>query len=98
MASDANRGRFVVLRRFLYALALVVVGASAGPARADPPILNPQDAACREIARSRVFSAPDPLNLGLREIGRRIYMACMGGSAKPRHVHRGHKKRHRRGR
>lgn len=56
-----------------------VIGALSGPARAEPPILSPQDAFCRSEARAKVFSAPDPLNLGLREIGRQIWASCMQG-------------------
>lgn len=61
--------------------------AHPGGARAEPPILNPQDAFCRSEARAQVFSAPDPLNLGLHEIGRRIWASCMErgrGKAKTR--------------
>ena len=63
------------------------LAAHPGGARAEPPILNPQDAFCRSEARAQVFSAPDPLNLGLREIGRRIWASCMErgrGKAKAR--------------
>jgi hypothetical protein len=43
----------------------------------EPPIVSQADAACREVARSKVFTAPDPDGLGLFENGKRIYKACM---------------------
>ncbi len=46
-------------------------------ASAEPPIQSPQDAACRNEARAKVFSAPDPQGLGPQVIGRQIYNACM---------------------
>lgn len=49
----------------------------ASGARAEPPIRSAEDAFCRSEARAQVFSAPDPLNLGLREIGRQIWASCM---------------------
>jgi len=58
-------------------LALGLVLAGFGSARAEPPIQSAQDAFCRSEARAQVFSAPDPLNLGLREIGRQIWASCM---------------------
>lgn len=50
---------------------------AASPARAEPPIRSPEDAACRLEARAKVFSAPNPRGLELEEIGRQIYYACM---------------------
>ncbi|WP_244472260.1 hypothetical protein [Methylobacterium sp. Leaf108] len=41
------------------------------------PIRSAQDAACRDEARSRVFTAPDPQGIGLYAVGRQIYTACM---------------------
>ncbi|NEU13745.1 hypothetical protein G3T14_16625 [Methylobacterium sp. BTF04] len=41
------------------------------------PIQSPQDAACRNEARARVFTTPDPKGLGLYAVGRQIYMGCM---------------------
>ena len=46
-------------------------------AQGEPPIKSAQDAACRNEARARVFSTPDPQGIGLRAVGRQIYMACM---------------------
>lgn len=50
---------------------------TAGAARAEPPIRGPQDAACRNEARARVFSTPNPRGLEPEAIGRHIYHACM---------------------
>jgi hypothetical protein len=57
------------------ALALAASGAAAQGE--STPIQSPQDAACRDEARSRVFSTPDPKGLGLYAIGRQLYFACM---------------------
>lgn len=53
------------------------LGLSSAAAQSEPPIRSAEDAFCRSEARAQVFSAPDPLNLGLREIGRRIWASCM---------------------
>ncbi|WP_313899163.1 hypothetical protein [Methylobacterium sp. J-090] len=64
-------------------MALAVIGsldASGGRAfaqGASTPIQSPQDAACRNEARAKVFVTPDPKGLGLYGIGRQIYVACM---------------------
>ena len=67
------------------AVRAAILGAScltafvARPAAAffEPPIQSETDRACREVARSRVFSTPDPEGVGLYETGRRIWTACM---------------------
>nr|WP_232631873.1 hypothetical protein [Methylobacterium sp. Leaf118] len=61
----------------LLAAATGLLLASGLAARAEPPIRSAEDAFCRSEARSQVLSAPDPLNLGLHEIGRRIWASCM---------------------
>jgi len=86
--------------------ACVPVGALIGlvlavlPARAEPPIRSPEDAACRLEARAKVFATPNPRGLELEEIGKQIYYACMarlGQAAQPvRPASRRHKRRHRR--
>lgn len=66
--------------------AAVLTFAATAPAAAffEPPITSERDAACREVARGKVFSAPDPEGLGLYETGKRIYRTCMGQApAKP---------------
>ncbi|WP_051439902.1 hypothetical protein [Methylobacterium sp. 10] len=52
----------------------------AMPADAEAPIKSPQDAACRNEARAKVFVTPDPGGIGLYAIGRQIYSACMARS------------------
>ena len=63
------------------ALVLAIVVATAGQAAAqnvqEPPIQSSQDAACRDQARAQVFSAPNPSNLSLYDLGSQIYHACM---------------------
>jgi len=59
-----------------------ILALASGPALAffEPPVTGPRDAACRDEARAKVFSAPDPEGLGLYATGKRIYMACMAAS------------------
>ncbi|TXN23240.1 hypothetical protein FV217_07840 [Methylobacterium sp. WL9] len=47
------------------------------------PITSPQDAACRDEARSRLFSAPNPEGLSLYNHGARLYRECMDRSRPP---------------
>lgn len=100
MNYDANGVRMPRIRSLVLGLGLGVAAALYAPvgyAQSEPPIQSPQDAACRDVARSRVFSAPDPQNLGLREIGRRIYMTCMSRVTKAkRPVRKASSKRRRR--
>ncbi|MFE1598690.1 hypothetical protein [Methylobacterium sp. ID0610] len=56
--------------------------AGAGALQAQP-ITSPQDKACRDEARARVFTTPDPQALGPYVIGRQIYMACMQRATAP---------------
>lgn len=46
-----------------------------------PPIRSAQDAACRDDARARVFSAPNPQRLSLWTLGAQLYHQCMARSA-----------------
>lgn len=82
----------------LVAAALLAALFGAGPARAEPPIRSPEDAACRLEARAKVFTAPNPQGLELEDIGRQIYYACMArlnpAAAKP--TKRATKHRHQR--
>jgi hypothetical protein len=79
--------------------ALIGLLLAASPARAEPPIRSPEDAACRLEAKAKVFTAPNPRGLELEEIGKQIYYACMArldpsaGPAKP--SGRRHKRRRR---
>lgn len=67
-------------RTALTALCAVLLSATSSLAFFEPPIKSPQDAACRDEARSRVFSTPDPEGVGMMAIGKRIYHACMAAS------------------
>ncbi len=81
--------------RLLGAMVFLTGLAFAASARAEEaPITSLQDAACRAEAKARVFSIPDPLNLGLREIGKQLYFGCMRRSTGP--THHVKKRRHRR--
>jgi len=79
---------------------LVGLMLAVSPARAEPPIRSPEDAACRLEARAKVFVAPNPRGLELEEIGKQIYYACMallGEAAQPaKPARRRHQRRHRR--
>ncbi len=46
-------------------------------AQAEPPIQSPQDAACRNEARTRVFSGAIPPGGDLRSVGAGYYFECM---------------------
>ena len=63
-----------------FVLGMTVLGAGTGAAQ---PIQSPQDAACRNEARARVFSTPDPQGLGPYAVGRQIYTACMQRAQAP---------------
>lgn len=99
MFPDAMSGRFASVRPLCLGLGLVIAAVvSAGEVRAEPPVRSAQDAYCRDQARARVFSAPDPQNVGLHEVGRRIYQGCMRGLTRGQGRRaRGHdRRRHRR--
>ena len=67
-----------VSMRHLIAPCFIIL-ALAVPALAfdQPPIRNAQDAACRDDARSRVFSAPNPQGLSVWNLGAQLYYQCM---------------------
>ncbi|KQO48869.1 MULTISPECIES: hypothetical protein [unclassified Methylobacterium] len=58
-------------------LFIALTGAALAQQVNEPPIQSPQDAACREQARAQVFSAANPSNLSLYDLGSQIYHACM---------------------
>jgi hypothetical protein len=64
------------MRRTFVALTLSVLLAGHAAAQ-EPPVQSPQDAACRTEARDRVFTAPNPNNLSLWDLGSQIWHACM---------------------
>jgi hypothetical protein len=57
-------------------------------AQSQPPVQSARDAACREEAASRVFSAPNPKGLGLYDVGRQIWQDCMRRADHGRRVHK----------
>ncbi|GJD52436.1 hypothetical protein OPKNFCMD_5201 [Methylobacterium crusticola] len=59
----------------------LVLGLTGLAAQAQP-IQSAKDQACRDEARARVFSTPDPRGLGPYELGRQIYFTCMKRGAK----------------
>ncbi|MCJ2053658.1 hypothetical protein [Methylobacterium sp. J-070] len=69
---------------------------ACGPARAEPPILSPEDAACRLEARAKVFTTPNPRGLELEQIGRQIYYACMSRLGQADNRRTKHRRRHKR--
>lgn len=67
-------------RQRIYAgvVAAILATLGATPALAQSqPIKSAQDAACRDEARDRVFTAPDPQGLGFYTLGRQLYNSCM---------------------
>lgn len=58
-------------------LALVLSGSAAAQ---DQPITSPEDAACRDEARAKLFSTPNPQGLSLFDHGAQLYRACMARS------------------
>jgi hypothetical protein len=64
------------MRKSVLALVLVV-GATGGVLANEPPIQGPADAACREQARSQVFTAPNPNRLSLWDLGSQLWHSCM---------------------
>lgn len=74
-----SRSSLPLVRPYLaLGLGLILAVCTMGDgARAEPPIRGAQDAACRNEARSRVFSTPNPRGLSPEVVGRQIYTACM---------------------
>lgn len=64
------------LRLLSLAILFVMVGVGGALAQ-NQPITSPQDAQCREEARGRVFSAPNPKGQSLYALGTELYYACM---------------------
>lgn len=67
-------------RGWVAGMATVGLLGIASPAYAEAPIKSPEDSACRNEARAKVFVTPDPGGIGLYAIGRQIYMTCMARS------------------
>lgn len=66
--------------------AALLLGGCIGAVAQDQPITSPQDAQCRDEARDKVFTAPNPQGLTPFALGAEIYHACMrrlGAETKP---------------
>ena len=72
----STHSRIMNLRQNLLALMFVVISTVQAVAD-EPPIQGPVDAACREQARSQVFTAPNPNHLSLWDLGSQIWHTCM---------------------
>ena len=75
----------------------LMLAPAAAYAQGQPPIQSAQDAACRQEAANRVFSAPNPAGESLYSIGRQIWFECMSRAGRSykrvRHVRRAPHKR-----
>lgn len=65
------------MRKFAASLALLTSVAGSAAAQGQPPVRSAQDAACREDARARLLSTPNPQGLSLYDLGAQIYRQCM---------------------
>ena len=74
--ADRARARGCCLRSVGLAL-LAIAAATAGARAQNQPIQSPQDAACRDEARDRLFGTPNPQGLSLYDLGAGLYHACM---------------------
>lgn len=63
--------------RVALSVLFLTLSMTAGAIAQEPPIQSPQDAACRDQARSEVFSAPNPDRLSLWDLGSQIWHTCM---------------------
>lgn len=80
MAGSCGGTSAVRRRGWIVGIAVVGFLGIVSPTHAEAPIKSPQDAACRNEARAKVFVTPDPGGIGLYAIGRQIYSACMARS------------------
>lgn len=65
-----------LFRNCLAAALLLAAGAPTASAQTQP-ITSPHDARCRDEARDRVVTAPNPKGLTPYGLGAEIYHACM---------------------
>ncbi len=78
------------MRRIVFALGIAVALTGSALAQLQPPIKSPEDATCREDARSRLLGAPNPKGLSPFDLGAQLYHECMrrlgaeGADTKPR--------------
>lgn len=83
MGMPANRMGRIVRSVVFGAASIAACSAQVLAQGQSTPIQSPQDAACRDEARARVFTTPDPKGLGLYAVGRQIYMGCMQRKESP---------------
>lgn len=70
----------------IFIAAAVLAATFLGAVAQDQPITSPQDAQCRDEARDKVFTMPNPRGLTPFALGAEIYHACMrrfGAETKP---------------
>lgn len=65
------------MRSIATALVVTLALMGAASAQTEPPVQGPADAACRGEARAKVFTAPNPNNLSLWDLGSQIWHTCM---------------------
>ncbi len=78
------------MRRIVLTLGISAAMTGSALAQLQPPIKSPEDATCREDARSRLLGAPNPKGLSPFDLGAQLYHECMrrlgaeGADTKPR--------------
>lgn len=78
------------MRQVCLAAVVATVVTGGALAQTQPPIQSPEDATCRDDARSRLLGAPNPKGLSPFDLGAQLYHECMrrlgaeGASAKSR--------------
>lgn len=78
------------MRGIALAFGIAVTMTGGAHAQLQPPIKSPEDATCREDARSRLLGAPNPKGLSPFDLGAQLYHECMrrlgaeGTDSKPR--------------
>lgn len=78
------------MRGIVLAFGITVTMTGSALAQLQPPIKSPEDATCREDARSRLLGAPNPKGLSPFDLGAQLYHECMrrlgaeGADSKPR--------------
>jgi len=78
------------MRQVCLAVVVATVMTGGALAQTQPPIQSPEDATCRDDARSRLLSTPNPKGLSPFDLGTQLYHECMrrlgpeAAGAKPR--------------
>lgn len=65
------------MRRIVLAFGIAAAMTGSALAQLQPPIKSPEDATCREEARSRLLGAPNPRGLSPFDLGAQLYHECM---------------------